>query len=1133
MAIVVVNRHLLQRDMHVGGSVPSVSATGIRALRNIVQHFVNGSYGRQCSIVNSGLPAVRYQRPQCVFKCTNSLNSRYRKKQRDAPKLVMPITRPAGEFVAEGGGELVAEGAAEPVTEGDKALNLVEIIGTASVEAAWQRFQTDGKWGKLTNNALRNILMMMLKVKDSEVRSSRVEAVFDVMTRKPDQVTIDDKRIVLASLTRGGNWQLGARMLHRVAKACGWDDQQVAEDAVRLAMSALRQGESGEAEKIIGILVSLASDRKKLRQRVFSIYHEFIAGPTLFAENAVLAKLLLRHFLPIRRELRWVLNDIELHLPPENESTRQSGLQHVTDIFEAIQQLHSAKQMSSDLVDSLYVLLVHTCVQYKGLAQASVVTARISPACSEGATHANNMLIGAHMAQGDIMRAERIFETMPNTQITRDINTYNAMMGGLVKAAGWSAAHQNLLKAERYVKDVEQLELPKNTTFYNILIQLRGKRLGIEGAFHAMQQMAAAGHQQDVITLSTLLVICRKSDDATGAMKIIEAFRKSGKRLNRRHYDIILPIIARHQDMALLNRFKSLMRQDKVKLELKDPMSGIMALITSGDEAGLSEWAAKQAANAAAGVPIAGMIHHCLQTIARKGETIAMWRFIQILQREGCEPGTSAFNVMLKALTRKGQLQSAEEVLKRMIEMQVPLDRITVNTMITICVDAGELLKANRYFRLMLNSTTDSTRKALTPDRFTYATLIDANAKRGMMNVASRFLASMHMRGVEPDLPVYHCMLRGYARLGDEENVGRIVNEVIDRKLEVTSRTYNSIISGFNQGGYYEQATWWYEQMIAAGIPGDIYTNNDRLQVLVAQGDMAAAVQLFDRIKTDGSPYDRVSYNILMAGWCKVGNSAAAELLLANMKTSRFPPDYTTYTILISFYAKQQHLKKSLFLFQEWLAEAQRKSLLASEPFAAIIHACGVLNRNLPQAVHFWRMMEDLNIEPSSSVYTCMMQVYSRHGDFEDVLAIFKRLLARCDGGAVGVEAPTACVVLDACGLRKDRKALYEVWHLLRENEPRLKIASYEWENVFNSMIEALIHNELFEEAVRVLTQEMVQAKVKPTAKTFRNSIIMMQRRQCDQHLIETVKSFQARWERSSRDKSSPAPRKYRQTDST
>ncbi|KAJ3180731.1 hypothetical protein HDU87_001844 [Geranomyces variabilis] len=988
---------------------------------------------------------------------------------------------------------------------GALASSLTTELSVAALKPAWRQFEeAKAKSVKLDDETQTRILRIVLDDEDSQRCARQTAAVYGYMDQHGVEVGPADLRRILPMLARARSVNLGEKVLRWIAAYDGWDHESVVQNTVELAIWAASEGNEDMAEKLLQNIFRASRKPKEVRETAVAAYASYAKSrPTSAAAHAFIS-VLLRCVLPSSAQLRRILWLSGCCDPPNRHTTPQT-LKRLNAYAEAIQtQAARMGQRVEDKLKPLYLILIQYLTLHNGLVKAADLTALLGN--YPGATLATNTLIGAYMARGSIERAQRVFDSMKLSGVPRDADTYTSMISGLVKAFERDPAQSYLDKAAALAEEANGCTFEKGMVYCNALVKLEGARFGFRGALSAAQKIFDAGCKPDGYTMSTLLVLCRKAGDVNAALKILEDGRRVGNEPTEAHCKLVLQMLAKKNDTARMAVLRDYMKERGFASN-DSPADAILAFMLNGDETSLAAWAKQKVDHVREG-QVDGFIARCLTGLADKGQTILIGKLITILRQQGYRVNAATFNAMLKGLAVKGELLVAEMVLAQMDKLGIKQDRVTSNIMVSICVNAGELTAANRYFRKMINTSPD-----LSPDRFTYATLIKGNVNRGRMDVAARLLASMKARRVEPDLPVYHCMLNGYARLGDERNVSLTVSELTGRGLHVSTRTYNSIISGFRKGGFAGPAVWWMKQMAEVGIGRDGFTLNDTLQLHVDQDDMIAAEKVFaDMLRTDS--VDRTSFNIMINGWAKIFYMEHAAQLLRQMKHSKIVPNHVTYTVMISGYAKRGDWRSAVRMFDAWLEQAQRDGHLASEPFAAIIYAMGVMFDKVPEAMAYWQKMVDLEIEATSSLYTVMMQLYAKRGLIMDVLAIFDRLMGRRDGNMAVVEAATACVAIDACGHLGYRRDLERVWRELRENEDRLKISILEWENVFNSMIEALCRFHQFEEAARMLTQEMVAARVQPTAKTFSTCLQMMTARQCDPKIIERVAQFEEKWKR-------------------
>ncbi|TPX72921.1 hypothetical protein SpCBS45565_g00022 [Spizellomyces sp. 'palustris'] len=912
-------------------------------------------------------------------------------------------------------------------------------------------------------------------------------------------------RIVLAyALSMEGNME-GAVLELTGIHSSSWTHDLAVDTCHLIFDSCAKNGRSRFGESLLDHLIAGNNSlHPKYAVGGWRLVEGYASEGDLEAADRLLVRLCGMGYIPSKQALKLLLSQHQIALRQRERDVETAMLSIVWGYFTTVRKAAQGDQIprkSDSLLkarDRLYLELLKQCVAYGGLTQGAQILACVHARHADLVVYGYNLLLTGHVSAGSIENASKVYRLMLSEDVKPNLSTFNILLQACIQAGSYDGA-------ETLIQEMARRGIAWTATSYRHAIQLRVHQNNLLGAKQLVQQFVKDGLKVDEKIITHLMTGYARSRDMGGAIGLLNFFEEQGVQvpLNVAIFNKLLYACV-GGSTGEVERLREIMIEHNVNPNSETYVNLASHYAAVGDAERCMTWLEKSEISAAD----TRMINRVLSQFAQTGETDKIQDVIKKLERRGVKFKIDTYNILIKSISKTGQPKDAEKVLDDLKGKGVHPDTITYNTMMAIYVRHDDLKSANRLFRTMA-----SLDKPVKPDRFTYATLMDAHAKLGMMEVASRLYSTMQMRGIKADHAVYHTLLKGFCQMGDATRVKQIIDEMHADGLSPTTLTYNVISAGLIQRGAVDEAEWWINHMRQAGVRGDLYTYNQRIQLFVAKRDMPAAEAVFAEMSTDAIRPDATTFNTLITGWYAVDKPEEARHLIRKMRSYGVVPNFTTCTIRISFYVKIGDMERAELAFHEWFSKAKKKHPIASEPFAALIYGWGTIKRNLPAALSWWTKMENAGAMPNSSVYTCLMQAHSHaHGSLESILHIFDRLIERRDGPSVGVEAPTACVALDACGRFNSVNAVREVWNRLKHHSIDVKIARWEWENVYTSYLEALIRCGEFELAVKVLTEEMVASKVIPSVKTFETCLTLLETRNADPKFVVSVEKFMTRW---------------------
>lgn len=340
---------------------------------------------------------------------------------------------------------------------------------------------------------------------------------------------------------------------------------------------------------------------------------------------------------------------------------------------------------------------------------------------------------------------------------------------------------------------------------------------------------------------------------------------------------------------------------------------------------------------------------------------------------------------------------------------QIPQPNLyTWNTLIRAYSSSAEPIQSFMIFlQLVYNSP-------YFPNEFTFPFVIKAAARLVQFRVGQAIHGMVIKSSFEDDLFISNSLIHFYAICGDLAMAYCVF--VMIGKKDVVS--WNSMISGFVQGGFFEKAIELYREMemenvkpdevtmvavLSAcakkrdlefgrwvcsyieknGIKMDLTLSNAMLDMYVKCGSLEDAKSLFDKMEEK----DIVSWTTMIDGYAKLGEFDAAMSVLAAVPIQQI----ATWNALISAYEQNGKPNEALSIFHEQLS----KNVNPDEfTFVSVLSACAQLGA-MDIGVQIHAKMKKQGIKLNCYLTTSLIDMYTKCGNLDKALEVFHTVKSR------------------------------------------------------------------------------------------------------------------------------------------
>ncbi|XVF36040.1 hypothetical protein REPUB_Repub19eG0024200 [Reevesia pubescens] len=385
----------------------------------------------------------------------------------------------------------------------------------------------------------------------------------------------------------------------------------------------------------------------------------------------------------------------------------------------------------------------------------------------------------------------------------------------------------------------------------------------------------------------------------------------------------------------------------------------------------------------------------------------ALFLFTEMLIA-GIKPNGVTITSAVSACASLRVLKMGLEIHSVALKMGI-IDNVLVgNSLIDMYAKCGELEAARQVFD-----------KIEEKDAYTWNSMVAGYCQAGYCGKAYELFMKMRESEVKPNVITWNTMISGYIQHGDEDRAMELFQRMEwDGKIRRNTASWNALIAGYVQLGAIDKAFGVFRQMQSCSISPNSVTI---LSILPGCANLIAAKKvkeihgcilrqnlefvlsisnslidtyaksgniLYSRIIFDGmSTQDIISWNSIIGGYVLHGCSDAALDLFNQMEKLGLKPNRGTFFSIILAHGIAKMVDEGKHIFSS--ISGNYEIIPAIEHYSSIVDLYGRSGR-LEEAMEF---IEDMPIEPDSSVWTSLLTASRIHKDIALAVLAGQRLL--------------------------------------------------------------------------------------------------------------------------------------------
>ncbi|XP_068648507.1 pentatricopeptide repeat-containing protein At5g18950 [Aristolochia californica] len=289
---------------------------------------------------------------------------------------------------------------------------------------------------------------------------------------------------------------------------------------------------------------------------------------------------------------------------------------------------------------------------------------------------------------------------------------------------------------------------------------------------------------------------------------------------------------------------------------------------------------------------------------------------------------------------------------------------------------------AFRFFRWV------SSQEGFYPDpRFVDATL-NALVKVRSWKAARAVLCSMKCL---PETATLESYITGLCREGQIDEALEVVSELKILTFLPTLSIWNTTLLGSLRIGRTELVWELYEEMMKAGVAGDVVTVGCLIRAFCKENKLSEAYELLHEVLKNGFVPDVVAFSAIISGFCHKRDYNRVSELLHLMIAKNCLPDVFTYQGIIHGLCEKGMTLEGFRVFKDIKERGYAPDVVT---YTTMIDGLCKIGQT-DEAKKLWEEMGRKRLEPNHYTYNVLIHGYCKSGNLEEARDLFKEMSSK------------------------------------------------------------------------------------------------------------------------------------------
>ena len=357
-------------------------------------------------------------------------------------------------------------------------------------------------------------------------------------------------------------------------------------------------------------------------------------------------------------------------------------------------------------------------------------------------------------------------------------------------------------------------------------------------------------------------------------------------------------------------------------------------------------------------------------------------------------------NALVDMYTKCNALEKAQELFEQLPSRNV----VSWNVLIAGYTQNGFGHEALKNFRQMQSA-------GVCPDPVTYISILKACGIVGSLEIGQDIDTEVRKKGLlQKDVVLGTALVGMYSKCGALEKAQEVLDQLPVRNVV----TWSALISGYVQNGIGDKALKCFRWMQDSGVRPDAVMYACVLKACGIVGSLDTGEYIDADIRKQGGLWqkDVVLGNTLVDMYSKCGSLEKAQEVFEQLPTR----NNVSWSCLIAGYTQLGKSSMVLDLYRRMKGEGVMPNPIT---FIVLLTACSHAGLVKEGRKLFDEMYLAYALSPTTEHYTCMIDLFGRAGDFDEMKALLEKMPS-CD------HIPLYLSILGACS--KWRNVKFGIW---------------------------------------------------------------------------------------------------------
>ncbi|KAJ1283865.1 hypothetical protein BS78_03G160000 [Paspalum vaginatum] len=292
---------------------------------------------------------------------------------------------------------------------------------------------------------------------------------------------------------------------------------------------------------------------------------------------------------------------------------------------------------------------------------------------------------------------------------------------------------------------------------------------------------------------------------------------------------------------------------------------------------------------------------------------------------------------------------------------------------VSVCNSVLGCLVKNGKFDSSFKLYEEMTREGLSPDPFTYSTMLSGcmKLKQGYTK-AMGLINEMKSRGLQMDSVIYGTLLAICASHNYCEEAEVYFQKMKDEGHSPNLFHYSSLLNAYSENADYGKAELLMKDLRFSGLTPNKVMLTTLLKVYSKGGLFEKAKELLTELEASGFAQDEMPYCILIDGLVKGGKIQEAKILFNEMKQKGVKSDGYAFSIMISALHRGGHHQESKQLAKEFEVDNASYDLVMLN--TSLRTYCST--NDMESVMKMLKKMDDLNISPDNITFNTLIRYF-------------------------------------------------------------------------------------------------------------------------------------------------------------